>query len=75
MNGQPMAPPLPFTVTGGRATEELVVTLNSALTPPIVNVAMVVVPGIDEAITCTVTLSPLPTMPGAPVGSPPLMLY
>ena len=52
-----------------------VVTTKVSLTPPIVNVALIVAEGIGDDVKLTVTVSPLLTVPFAEVYALPLIEY
>jgi hypothetical protein len=59
----------------GVVSTATVVTLNGALTPPIVSVAVVVVFGFGDAVCRTTTVAPGGTVAAVDVNGPPLMLY
>ena len=52
-----------------------VVLLNVSETPPIVSTVSTLVAKLAEAVCCTLTLSPLFTVPATVVYAPPLRLY
>ena len=61
--------------TVGAVLSAMVVTLNVSDTPPIVSVASVVVLKLPDDVCCTVTVSPLVTVPAFDVYAPVLTLY